>query len=459
MSQLTEITKQGSIGLAELADVDRPLYTLLLIYLSQTSTIRFLRSARYISTNSTAFLQPEFHTDEMDSRLPLTNGSGCVQYQKASVPSYQAERTIDTSALSREAICGIACGNQQRSGRRQNIFHRHGDGLALILLSTRQYNTYKSSFTGVLNVLSDLESSAPTADILCRLAHELDNRSLRNILPEKASIIEKELASTTHSNSLLLATLAAEILTYQGTLTLPMKTIMELQQRAGGSVDLNEYTRHAAATFEKRIKVDDYNFFELVHPAYFHQTVALANLVTRFIKNPRPRAIDVGPGPGTNLLAFLELFPQTDILAIKPSDIAFQYLPDHFKGEIYITWMREDFLCVPVESEEVDYIMSTGASHYFHTDGFLQRSAQWLRPGGYWFIADEMISPFETRKERHLNLLRHHLAYMAPLCFSWPARGVDPRTLSEREFVTISITPFRKPSFLRILATLTSCQE
>jgi hypothetical protein len=280
-----------------------------------------------------------------------------------------------------------------------------------------------------------MESSAPTADILYRLANELDNRSLRSILPEKASIIENKLMSIAHSNSLLLATLAAEILTYQGTPTLPMKAIMKLQQRAGGSVDLNGYTKHAAATFEKRIKVDDYNFFELVHPAYFRQTVALAHLVTSFIKKPFPRAIDVGPGPGTNLLAFLELLPETEVLAIEPSDIAFQYLTDHFKGETKITCVREDFLCVPVEPEEVDYIMSTGASHHFHTDGFLQRSAQWLRPGGYWFIADEMISPFETRKERNLNLLRHHLAYMVSLCFPWPARDVDPRTLPEREFV------------------------
>ncbi|KAG2419289.1 hypothetical protein HFD88_004084 [Aspergillus terreus] len=410
---------------------------------------------------------------EMDSSQPSANGSGSLLHRKAPVSSYQNERTINISVLSHEAIRdkirqslvevsnGLAADKirftytdgQNASAVRIRVENALLDALAdpyrwavrpylvqdsqpiLILLSTRQYNTHGPSLSSLLSAISDMENAAPTADVLYRLANELDNRLLRSILPEKAAIIENKLTSIAHTNSLLLATLAAEILTFQGSPTLPMKAIMKMQQSAGGCVDLNGYTRHAAATFEKRIKVDDYNFFELVHPAYFRQTVALADLVTRFVKNPRPRAIDVGPGPGTNLLAFLELLPQTEVLAIEPSDIAFQYLTDHFKDGTMVTCLREDFLCVPVESGEVDYIMSTGASHHFYTDGFLQRSAQWLRPGGYWFIADEMISPFETRKERHLNLLRHHLAYMVPLCFPWPAMDVDPRTPSEREFV------------------------
>jgi hypothetical protein len=91
------------------------------------------------------------------------------------------------------------------------------------------------------------------------------------------------------------------------------------------------------------------------------------------------------------------------MLAIEPSDVAFQYLTEYFKTDPKIICIREDFLRVPVEPGTVDYIMSTGASHHSHTDGFLQRSAQWIQRGGYWLIADEMISPFETRKERHLN--------------------------------------------------------
>ena len=241
--------------------------------------------------------------------------------------------------------------------------------------------------------------------------------------------------SIAQSDNILLAALAAEILTYQGSPTLPMQAIIKSQQKADGSVNINGAIKHVAATFEKRIKVDDYNFFELVHPAYFRQTVALATLVTRFIKHPSPRAIDVGTGPGTNLLAFLELMPHTEVLAIEPSDVAFQYLKGHLSGNAKVTCLQEDFLTVPVESANIDYIMSTGASHHFNTDEFLQRSVKWLRPGGYWFIADEMISPFETRTERSLNLLRHHLAYMTPLCFPWPTEDNDLRTPLEREFV------------------------
>ncbi|KAL9044641.1 MAG: hypothetical protein Q9214_002233 [Letrouitia sp. 1 TL-2023] len=127
--------------------------------------------------------------------------------------------------------------------------------------------------------------------------------------------------------------------------------------------------------------------------------------------------------------------PYTEVLAIEPNDVAFQYLKHHFRGNTKITCLQEDFFSVPVELEKVDYIMSTGASHHFNTDRFLQRSMEWLRPGGYCFIADEMISPFETRTERSLNVLRHHLAKMTPLCFPWPTADKDVRTPLEREFV------------------------
>lgn len=316
------------------------------------------------------------------------------------------------------------------------------DEPVLIMLSTRQYNSYKTSHSGLLDCLSDLEGLDPSADVLYRLAFELDNRSLRHAVPKRANAALRKLQSIAESDSLLSAALAAEILTRQGSPNVPMQAITKSQQKAGGSVYLNGNPRHVAATFEKRINVDDYNFFELVHPAYFRQTVALAGLVSKFVKTSCPRAIDVGPGPGTNLLAFQELLPDTRVLAVEPSDVAFQYLQGQFGMDKKITCLQEDFLTVIPEPEKIDYIMSTGASHHFNTDGFLQRSMEWLRPGGFWFIADEMVSPFETRIQRSLNLLRHHLSYMTPLCFHWSLvsdsngyGGFDIRTESERAFV------------------------
>lgn len=317
------------------------------------------------------------------------------------------------------------------------------DELLLIMLSTRQYNSYKPSYSGLLRALSELQNSETSPQSIYRLAQELENRSLHHIVPEAAKEALTKLTSIAQSDSILFAALAAEILTQQGSPTLPMQAIIKSQQKAGNVVHLNGLTKHVAATFEKRINVDDYNFFELVHPAYFRQTVALAAMVGQYVKNPSPRAIDVGPGPGTNLLAFQELLPHTEVLAIEPSDVAFRYLQAHLRNKAKITCLQEDFLNVPVEPGKVDYIMSTGASHHFNTDGFLQRSAEWLRPGGYWFIADEMISPFETRTERSLNILRHHLAYMVRLCFPWPKADDgdgdgddhDVRTPSERDFV------------------------
>ncbi|RDW93827.1 class I SAM-dependent methyltransferase [Aspergillus mulundensis] len=313
-------------------------------------------------------------------------------------------------------------------------------GLALIILSTRQYNSYSPSHSGLLAAISLMESSELSPKVLYRLAFELDNRSLRHSVPESADKAMLKLLSVAKSNSLLLAALAAEILTNQGIPTLPTQAIFKSQENAGSSAHLVSNETHVAATFETRINVDSYNFFELVHPAYFRQTVALAGLVAHFVKTPHPHAIDVGPGPGTNLLAFHELMPDTRVLAIEPSDVAFWYLQDHFKGNPKITCLKEDFLCVSPDVAKIDYIMSTGESHHFNTAAFLQRSMEWLRPGSYWFIADEMITPYVTRVQRSLNLLRHHLAYMAPLCFPWSAvakdaGGTDSRTPDERAFV------------------------
>lgn len=320
--------------------------------------------------------------------------------------------------------------------------HRDEDEPVLIMLSTRRYHSYKSSHSGLLQALSDLDSPTTSSEeVLYRLAFELDNRSLRHTVPEQATEAIEKLLSIAQSEDILLAALAAEILTNQGMPTLPMQAIIKSQNMAGRALHPNKGIKHVAATFENRINVDDYNFFELVHPAYFRQTVALARLVAKFIKTPCPRVIDVGPGPGTNLLAFQKLMPDTQVLAVEPSDVAFQYLQAHLSGNKRMTCLQEDFLSVPLDPDRIDYIMSTGASHHFNTDAFLQRSAEWLRPGSYWFIADEMVSPFETRVQRNLNLLRHHLSYMTSLCFPWSLVGDgdgdvrDVRTDAERAFV------------------------
>ena len=312
------------------------------------------------------------------------------------------------------------------------------DEPVLIMLSTRRYNSYKTSYSGLLNALSWLESSTPTPELLHRLANELDNRSLELTVPKRANGIISKLQSIAQGDSMLMAALAAEILTHQGYPTLPTHAIKSTQ-KAASLVNVNgaaNGTMNGTANgTSKHEAVDEYQFFESVHPAYFRQTVALAGLVARYIKDPCPRAIDMGPGPGTNLLAFQEMLPQTEILALESSDTAFHYLKGHFGGNAKVTCLQEDFFNVPADPERIDYFMSTGASHHFSTDNFLQKSVQWLRPGGYWFIADEMISPFETRTQRYLNVMRHHLSYMTPLCFPWPTPDNDVRTPLEREFV------------------------
>jgi len=201
-------------------------------------------------------------------------------------------------------------------------------------------------------------------------------------------------------------------------------------------VDLTSISRHADATFEDRISVDNYAFFELVHPSYFRQTVLLAEMIQRHVGSGPATAIDVGTGPGTNLLAFLEIITDDSrIIAVEPSDVAMHYLQKATRDMDNVVCVQEGFLDLEVEPDSMDYIMSTGASHHFYTDGFLQHSFTLLRPGGYWFIADEMLGKFDSFSQRNQNLLRHHLAYMVPLCFDWPC-STDTRTDFEKKLVS-----------------------
>ncbi|KAL9040932.1 MAG: hypothetical protein Q9214_004290, partial [Letrouitia sp. 1 TL-2023] len=121
----------------------------------------------------------------------------------------------------------------------------------LIIVSTRQYNSHKPSNSGLLNALLELESSEPTPKILYQLAYELNNRSLHHTAPKQANGATSKLLSIAQSDNILLATLAAEILTHQGSPTLPMQAIIKTQQKAGGFINLNGTSKHVAATSEK----------------------------------------------------------------------------------------------------------------------------------------------------------------------------------------------------------------
>lgn len=209
------------------------------------------------------------------------------------------------------------------------------------------------------------------------------------------------------SSSWVLSALASEVLIQRGLLVLPSQ-LGHLAQRA------NQPRRVADdRSFSSRIDVDHYDAFELLHPAYARQVVALAEDIEAYAAVQDPlHAIDVGTGPGVPLLMLHDLRPRLQITAIEPDDTAFACLQENIRGISGITAHQTGFLELDFPEGETPLITSVGASHHFNTAFMLQKSMLVLKPGGILCIADEFLPEFHTPEERSLALLRHHAAYI-----------------------------------------------
>ncbi|APJ04313.1 class I SAM-dependent methyltransferase [Silvanigrella aquatica] len=166
--------------------------------------------------------------------------------------------------------------------------------------------------------------------------------------------------------------------------------------------------------FESKINVNEYNFFEAVHPAYSYQVVRIFNYLK---KNNllSTRFVDIGTGPGTALQMLLEILPSySKIDVVEPSPVAFSYLKDRFKNNYFINLIQKSFL-----EYHPDYplklAISVGSSHHFNTYFLLQHAYKILDKEGYLIISDEFISPFHSVLERKKNLISHHMGYICDL--------------------------------------------
>lgn len=220
----------------------------------------------------------------------------------------------------------------------------------------------------------------------------------------------RQLRQRAASDSWILSALAAEVLTQRGELTLPSPLRQRARRRlatpaAGGD-----------GGFSSRIDVDDYDAFELLHPAYARQVVAMAEDVQQFLpahaRSDARSALDVGTGPGVPLLMLQELLPAQRFIAIEPDPKAFAYLQHNLRGHPHVQALQADFLEADLAPQSCDLITSVGASHHFNTAFMLQQAMRLLRPGGVLVIADEFLPPFAQLAQRNLALVRHHAAYV-----------------------------------------------
>lgn len=204
------------------------------------------------------------------------------------------------------------------------------------------------------------------------------------------------------TSSVTESSLAAEILTRNGTPTVPIGLGTIAPSRSLKDTDEERL-------FEARIDVDAYEAYELVHPAYARQTLALACYLPT---QNGLRFLDVGIGPGLPLAMLRELRPDMHALAIDPSEIAVQHLTRRFAGDPAVEIRQVSITDLERSKDEFEVAVSIGASHHLDTSDFLSAIREQMVYGGRVLISDEMISEFSSREEREVNLIRHHLWYI-----------------------------------------------
>ena len=234
-----------------------------------------------------------------------------------------------------------------------------------------------------------------------------------------------DIQNDVNENSWTISTLASEVLIQRGQIALPTKLCTLVRKPS------EKLTYSDERSFSSRINVENYDVFELLHPAYARQVVAVAEDLANFLPDKEiGRIIDVGSGPGIPLLMLTELYPDQHFTAIEPDIKAFECLQHNIRKTPNITAERSDFLKLEIQSNTVPAITSFGASHHFNTAFMLQKAIMLLAPGGVLCIADEFLPEFNSADERDMTLVKHHSAYILT-AIAW---------LSDTQTNTISTT-------------------
>lgn len=301
------------------------------------------------------------------------------------------------------------------------------------LISIYQYEGYKLNHNKVQNAQQQLSRFLNAASIKEKafLLDDLTN-NFQNFKKDLIPFLI-ELSSESH---LLTSTLASELLTLQGIPTVPKNFINEYNlSHPKNQKKIQDKSDNLM--FEDRIDVDSYNYFELVHPAYAKQTVALVKLIELYCPEyqyENDYIIDFGTGPGTPLLMLMEALPLLKVHAVEPSPIAFSYLKENISSyHSRVTIEQSSFLDVKLPNK-VPIIMSTGASHHFNTFFLFQKAYELLKENGVLLIADEFISPYSSKEDRKRNLILHHTAYMKNLLIH-PEETLKEKLTKEEDYL------------------------
>ncbi|MCG5535700.1 helix-turn-helix domain-containing protein [Ectothiorhodospira mobilis] len=220
--------------------------------------------------------------------------------------------------------------------------------------------------------------------------------------PSGACDLERIQHVVLETSSLMESALAAEVLTRHGRPTVPLG--VGTMEQCPGSDGVG-----AQRLFEARIDVDAYEAFELVHPAYARQMLALAGHLPG---TEGLRILEVGTGPGLPLAMLRELRPDLQALAVDPSEVAFRHLTRRFARDPAVEIRKTSITEMDPVDPGFEVAVSVGASHPMDTSAFLAAIRDHMRDDGRLLVADEMICAFSDREQRQAALIRHHLWYI-----------------------------------------------
>lgn len=315
-------------------------------------------------------------------RIEVANGLSTVmlRFRHCALPMEQA-----LNLLRSKLVIGGACSYRWPQSM---VLEADQDSPYVMLLP----RNFTRAFSGID------PGAAPSA--LWRRALELARRAEGDLIAGQVCL-EADLSSECR----VLQTLGAECALKSGILLLPRSLQLSANQ---SSLAVQPSTD--AGAFSSRIQVEHYDAFELLHPAYARQAVAMAQDIAQFTQ--ARHTVDVGTGPGLPLLMLQELLPGLTALAVEPDPVAYAYLQKNVEGNTAISAHRGGFLELDVVANSGELITSVGASHHFNTAFMLQKSWNLLKPGGVLSVADEFLPAFRDIDSRNLALVRHHGAYI-----------------------------------------------
>ncbi len=234
------------------------------------------------------------------------------------------------------------------------------------------------------------------------------------------------LRQTIAGSSWILPILASEVASQRGEPVLPS----QLRHVTPGKLKRTQASDHKA--FSSGINAEHYDGFELLHPAYARQVVAMAQDIVAFSESTGSlHTINIGgAGPGIPLLMLHELIPDLHILAVEPGDTAFACLAEHTRGIDAIKGHHGGFLELDMPPGQAPLLTCVGASNHVNTAFMLQKSMLLLQPGGVLSVADEFLPEFHSQEERQLALVRHHGAYIVST-MAWIERSGPVETDDE----------------------------